>query len=146
MKNSKFTRIANLSSLWRKFYDKKEENSFFELFTALNTLSNAKDEKEKEEEAEIKLKEFDKVDRLRYLAFLAEIVSYTKIDSVDKENAMHLFHWLFYFVFLNPNTRDDFWSNIGSDKERTSDSWKADREFAEDCEKYMYDKGILKKD
>ncbi len=143
-KNSEYTRMANLSSLWRKFYDKKEENSFLELFTALDELVNddGKIEKDKEEI----LKKFSKVDKLRYLAYLAEIVSYTKIGSVDKEHAKYLFHWHFYYVFINTDTKLCFWEILGGKGEHDLASWGDDELFARDCEKYMYDKGILKKD
>ena len=139
--NSKFTRIANLSSLWKKFYERKEDTLFLEIFDALDKLEDDKGNIKKDKED--KLKSFTDVEKLRYLAYLADIVSFTKIGTVDKEHAKYLFHWHFYHVFINSNTKKCFWESLGGWIEHSSESWGDDYKFAKDCETYMKEKKFI---
>ena len=125
--NSQFTRVSNLSAIWRLFYYDKDYD-FIKIFVALEEADDGHPEK---------LKDIKSDEKFRFLAYLAEVVSFAEVDTVDKKKAINLFQWHFHHVFTNPKTYPLFWDDIGKDAERNSDSWKADMEFAEECKSHI---------
>jgi|ERR1700757_1422623 len=120
-KQQKFKRLQNLSFIWRKFIDSEDLLNLFDLMNSNQTN-------------EIGKKDYTKV-KLKFLALLEEVALYTSEFEVDKDHAIYLFQWHFYFVFNEKEEfRKSFWENIDELKDVDNGSyWKKSKEFASNC-------------
>ncbi len=101
--NYVFTRIANLSSIWRRFYETEE---FMKIFIAFEEADAGNDIKIET------LKNIAPKEKFKMLAYLAEVYSFSEVATIDKEKAIRLFQWHFYYIYINPATKFAFWHNL----------------------------------
>ncbi len=91
--------------------------------------------------------EVDKIlpeEKMRFLAYLSEIIFFSaKNGTIDNEIAIRLFHWHFYYIYIDPKTKSLFWKDIGGQDQLESPSWKHHIEFAKECETFMKEKKII---
>ena len=117
-KQQKFKRLQNLSSVWQKFIN---NDDLLELFTLLDADNI---------EA---LPNFSAKIKLKFLALLEEAALYTEEFEVDKEHAIYLFQWHFYYVFNKEKTKEAFWHNLGGKQEAEKSYWSKSKNLARDC-------------
>ena len=81
-----------------------------------------------------KLEEIPAELKFKYLALLEEVAILAKRSAVDKENALHLFKFHFFYVYGNPPISNSFWANVGGgDAEREEEGWDYQNDFAKEC-------------
>ena len=123
--NHEFTRISNLSTIWRSFYNDEKFMSLFIAFEEYETNPQ-------------KLEAITKTEKFRFLAFLAEVYNFAEVATVDREKAIGLFQWHFKYIFIE-NTRNQFWDGMEDFKKGEDISkifnepyWNAYYKFAEE--------------
>ncbi len=114
----KFTRIQNLSQIWKKFMD---DEKLMALFVSLD-----------KEDLPV-IESFAIAQKLRFLGLLEEVALYTEKFKVDKQYAYYLFQWHFTYVFKQTGTTKAFWENLGGSVEMNKPYWSKSFHFAQAC-------------
>ena len=127
-KQQKFKRLENLNHIFQRFADKDD---FIDIFTLcdiayISTTNYHQD-------ALDKLSAVTEKNKLRYLALLEEVALFAASFEVDKQHAIHLFQWHFYYVFNEPKISEAFWSNLGGRDEINKPYWGYQKKIANQC-------------
>jgi len=132
-KQQKFKRLQNLSAILQRFGDKRE---FVELF---NLFDQSLDVDKKNKQITYNSDYLDRLanasseNKLQFLVLLEEIALYAKSFEVDRDYAVHLFQWHFYFVYNNPKTANAFWENLDGIDEINQPYWEYQKSFSIFC-------------
>lgn len=133
-KQQKFKRLQNLSLILQRFGDKKE---FINLFNLCDQSIDNIDKQTRQitynaDYLNILMKE-NAENKLQFLVLLEEVALYAKSFEVDRDYAVHLFQWHFYFVYNNPEISRAFWENLGGVDEINKAYWEYQRSFSSFC-------------
>lgn len=126
--NNKFKNSLYLSELWRKFYTTKK----------LTYIFKASERNDKES-----FKNISESDVYFYLGFMKEIVIFVKtkpfqIHKTNQNEVLNLFHFHFYYLYDNNETKLLFCSKIIENNENINKEinqfyWKKQRYFSKVC-------------
>jgi len=125
-RQQRFKRLQNLSQIFQRFADK---NDFMELFTLCDQVFIDKSNQSNLDE----LSKFSAVNKMRYLALLEEVALFSRYSEVDKEYAVYLFQWHFYYIYNDSTVSESFWKNIGEVVEKDKPYWKYQKDFSVSC-------------
>ncbi len=117
-RQQKFKRLQNLSFIWQKFIN---NDDLMELFTLLDSDNNET------------INNFPAITKLKFLALLEEAALYAEEFEVDKDQAIYLFQWHFYYLFNDIETKASFWNNLGGSDETEKPYWSKSKKFSKSC-------------
>jgi len=122
-KQRNFDRLQNLSKLFQRF---TEDDDFMAVFTKC-------DEAYPGYEVE-KIKDIEEIPvqtKLKYTALLEDVALHAKHNEVDRQYAVHLFQWHFYYLYNNTAIANAFWGSLGGLPD--GKSWGMQMDFAKSC-------------
>jgi hypothetical protein len=132
-KQQRFKRLQNLSQILQRFADNKEFLQLFNLFDQSLNINRESRQITYNEEYLTILANHSSENKLQFLVLLEEVALYAKSFEVDRDYAIHLFQWHFYYVYNNPNTSNAFWENLGGQIEIHEPYWEYQKSFSLHC-------------
>ncbi|MBC7554811.1 MAG: hypothetical protein H7257_12625 [Taibaiella sp.] len=125
-KQQRFKRLQNLSQIFQRFADNK--NDFLEIFALCDSSFPDYGNEEIQHLAELPAKS-----KLQYLALLEDVALYADYSKVDRNYAIHLFQWQFYYIYNDAVIARAFWSNLGGVEECVQSYWSYQKKFSGYC-------------
>ena len=132
-KQQKFKRLQNLSQLLQRFGNSTEFVDIFNSFDQSINIDHDTTELTYDQNFIEKIKELDYRSKMQFLVLLEEVALYAWSFEVDRDYAVHLFQWHFYFVYNNPKISTAFWENLGGIEETNKSYWAYQKSFAKYC-------------
>jgi hypothetical protein len=132
-KQQKFKRLQNLSLILQRFGDKQEFLTLFNLFDQALNIDRQRNQITYNENYLNQIVNENSERKLQFLVLLEEVALYATSFEVDRDYAVHLFQWHFYFVYNNPRTAEAFWSNLGGIEEINAPYWEYQKKFSAFC-------------
>jgi len=136
-KQQKFNRLQNLSKILQRFGDKEEIIGLFNLFDqSLESIDRTNNQINYNNEYLNQLSETNSEVKFQFLVILEEVALYAKSFEVDRDFAVHLFQFHFYYVYVNPETSAAFWKNLGGLSESNQHYWSYQKNFSVYCKPF----------
>jgi len=117
-----YRKIENLQKIWKDFINDRE---LFDLFSALDNH----DEKKSVKRA---IHTSNKT-KLKFLGLLDEVALLVEKGDVDREYAIYLFQWHFFYAYKKSSTMESIWQSLGGVIEASKPYWLKSARLAEKC-------------
>ena len=122
-KQQEFTRLQNLSKLFQRFTDSVD------LMNVFTTCDVCFPEYKAEDLAAIEA--IPDREKLKYTALLEDVALHASHNQVDRQYAIHLFQWHFYYLYNDKSISQAFWRTLGGQPDEKS--WGLQMQFAKEC-------------